>query len=216
MEEYKGRTELLRDGLSDGNLGLLITAVSSVDRGSYICAVEDSDGYADAVVELEVSDPFSQIVHPWKVALAVVVTLLVGSIVIIAFLLRKNRRQRSFIVYLLIKKAAQSREHRAESESSQPLNYHSNNLEYCAEIVWRDPDPDENHSIVDWLMAACRMVWPNKTDMPADVQFAKIDRQPNHVLLRLWKQLKDEEKFQNYPRKLREKEAASSVSGHDP
>ena len=26
--------------------------------------------------------------------------------------------------------------------------------------------PDENHSIVDWLMAACRMVWPNKSDIP--------------------------------------------------
>uniref|UniRef100_A0A8C2TWJ9 Ig-like domain-containing protein n=1 Tax=Coturnix japonica TaxID=93934 RepID=A0A8C2TWJ9_COTJA len=91
MEEYKGRTELLRDGLSDGNLGLLITAVSSVDRGSYICAVEDSDGYADAVVELEVSDPFSQIVHPWKVALAVVIILLVGSSVLIIFFLHRKQ-----------------------------------------------------------------------------------------------------------------------------
>ncbi|XP_015734041.1 uncharacterized protein LOC107321542 isoform X4 [Coturnix japonica] len=90
MEEYKGRTELLRDGLTNGNLDLRITAVSSADSGSYICAVEDGDGYADAVVELEVSDPFSQIVHPWKVALGLVVTLLVGSFLIIAFLLRKQ------------------------------------------------------------------------------------------------------------------------------
>ncbi|XP_072213860.1 myelin-oligodendrocyte glycoprotein-like [Excalfactoria chinensis] len=89
MEKYKGRTELLRDGLSNGNLDLRITAVTSADSGTYICAVEDADGYAEAVVELEVSDPFSQIVHPWKVALAVVVTLLVGSsVVIIVFLLR--------------------------------------------------------------------------------------------------------------------------------
>ena len=55
MEEYKGRTELLRDGLSDGNLDLRITAVSSSDSGSYSCAVQDGDGYADAVVDLEVS-----------------------------------------------------------------------------------------------------------------------------------------------------------------
>ena len=55
MEEYKGRTELLRDGLSDGNLDLRITAVSSSDSGSYSCAVQDDDGYAEAVVELEVS-----------------------------------------------------------------------------------------------------------------------------------------------------------------
>nr|BAF62974.1 BG antigen [Gallus gallus] len=94
MTEYKGRTELLRKGLSDGNLDLRITAVSSSDSGLYSCAVQDGDdGYAEALVELEVSDPFSQIVHPWKVALAVIVTILVGSFVIIAFLYRKKVTQ---------------------------------------------------------------------------------------------------------------------------
>nr|AHX37042.1 BG11 [Gallus gallus] len=93
MEEYEGRTELLRDGLSDGNLDLRIIAVSSSDSGLYSCVVQDDDGYAEAVVNLEVSDLFSQIVHPWKVALAVVVTILVGSFVIIAFLYRKKVAQ---------------------------------------------------------------------------------------------------------------------------
>ncbi|XP_031411944.1 myelin-oligodendrocyte glycoprotein isoform X1 [Meleagris gallopavo] len=93
MEEYKGRTELLRDGLPDGNLDLCITAVSSSDSGSYSCAVQDGDGYAEEMVNLEVSDPFSEIVHPWKVALAVVITLLLGSFVIIAFLHRKQAAQ---------------------------------------------------------------------------------------------------------------------------
>ena len=37
----------------------------------------------------------------------------------------------------------------------------------------------------------------------AGVQFTKINRQPNHILLQLWKQLKDDQKFQNHPRKLR-------------
>ena len=55
MEEYKGRTELLRDGPSYGNLDLRITAVSTSDSGSYSCAVQDDDGYAEALVELEVS-----------------------------------------------------------------------------------------------------------------------------------------------------------------
>ena len=55
MEEYKGRTELLRNGLSDGNLDLRITAVSSSDSGSYSCAVQDGDGYAEEMVNLEVS-----------------------------------------------------------------------------------------------------------------------------------------------------------------
>ncbi|XP_031461375.1 myelin-oligodendrocyte glycoprotein-like isoform X2 [Phasianus colchicus] len=104
MAEYKGRTELLRNGLSDGNLDLRITAVKSSDSGLYSCAVQDGDNYAEAVVDLEVSDPFSQIVHPWKVALAVVITLLVGSFAVIVFLYRKQ--------------AAQSRE---LSESFQPL-----------------------------------------------------------------------------------------------
>uniref|UniRef100_A0A8V0XDM4 Ig-like domain-containing protein n=1 Tax=Gallus gallus TaxID=9031 RepID=A0A8V0XDM4_CHICK len=49
MTEYKGRTELLRKGLSDGNLDLHITAVSSSDRGSYICIVQDDDGYSEAL-----------------------------------------------------------------------------------------------------------------------------------------------------------------------
>ncbi|XP_019466377.1 myelin-oligodendrocyte glycoprotein-like isoform X2 [Meleagris gallopavo] len=94
MEEYKGRTELLRNGLSDGNLDLRITAVRSSDSGSYSCAVQEGgDGYAEAVVNLEVSDPFSQIVHPWKVALAVVSTLLLGSFVITAFLCRERVAQ---------------------------------------------------------------------------------------------------------------------------
>ncbi|XP_072213941.1 myelin-oligodendrocyte glycoprotein-like [Excalfactoria chinensis] len=89
MEEYKGRTELLRDGLSDGNLDLRITAVSSSDTGAYSCVVQEGDAYAEDMLNLEVSDPFSQVIHPWKVALAVVITLLVGSIVGLAVLLRK-------------------------------------------------------------------------------------------------------------------------------
>ncbi|XP_072213849.1 myelin-oligodendrocyte glycoprotein-like [Excalfactoria chinensis] len=95
VKEYKGRTELLRDGLSDGNLDLCITAVSSTDSGTYICAVEDADGYAGAVVNLEVSgQPLFQITHPWKVALALVITLLVGSsVVTIIFLHRKQAAQ---------------------------------------------------------------------------------------------------------------------------
>ncbi|XP_021237685.1 myelin-oligodendrocyte glycoprotein-like, partial [Numida meleagris] len=104
MEEYKGRTELLRNGLSDGNLDLRITALSSSDSGSYSCAVQDFDDYAEAVVNLEVSDPFSHTVHPWKVSLAVVLTLLLGSFVIIVFLYRKQAAQR-----------------RELSESMQPL-----------------------------------------------------------------------------------------------
>jgi len=33
------------------------------------------------------------------------------------------------------------------------------------------------------------------------IQFAKIDHQPNHVLLQLWRQLEENQKFQNTPKK---------------
>uniref|UniRef100_A0A8C2TYU7 Ig-like domain-containing protein n=1 Tax=Coturnix japonica TaxID=93934 RepID=A0A8C2TYU7_COTJA len=55
MEEYKGRIELLRDGLSDGNLDLRITAVTSADSGTYSCVVQDGDHFAEGVMNLEVS-----------------------------------------------------------------------------------------------------------------------------------------------------------------
>ncbi|XP_072213851.1 myelin-oligodendrocyte glycoprotein-like [Excalfactoria chinensis] len=111
MEEYKGRTELLRNGLSDGNLDLRITAVSLADSGSYICAVQDGDAYEEDMLILEVSDSFCQNEGPWKVALVVVSILLVGS----AF----------FNIFLYRKQAAQSRK---LSESFQHLPSPSNNL----------------------------------------------------------------------------------------
>ncbi|XP_031461368.1 myelin-oligodendrocyte glycoprotein-like isoform X2 [Phasianus colchicus] len=92
MAEYKGRTELLRNGLSDGNLDLRISAVRSSDSGSYSCVVQDGDNRGEAVVNLEVSDPFSQIIYPWKVALAVVITLLLGLFGITIFLYKKQER----------------------------------------------------------------------------------------------------------------------------
>eukprot|EP00076_Gallus_gallus_P038095 XP_025003633.1 uncharacterized protein MOG isoform X18 [Gallus gallus] len=68
-------------------------SVSSSDSGSYMCTVQDDGGYVEAMVNLQVSDPFSHIVHPWKVALAVVLTLLFASFVIIVFLHRMQAAQ---------------------------------------------------------------------------------------------------------------------------
>jgi len=36
----------------------------------------------------------------------------------------------------------------------------------------------------------------------AGVQFAKIYLQPNHVLVQLWRQMKDNQKFENCPKNL--------------
>jgi len=33
------------------------------------------------------------------------------------------------------------------------------------------------------------------------VQFAKVNHQPNHILLQLWRQLEDNQKFQKHPKK---------------
>uniref|UniRef100_A0A8B9ZED0 Ig-like domain-containing protein n=1 Tax=Anas platyrhynchos TaxID=8839 RepID=A0A8B9ZED0_ANAPL len=55
MGTYAGRTELVRDGLSAGSLDLRITGLRPSDDGLYICNVKNADGYAEAIVELEVS-----------------------------------------------------------------------------------------------------------------------------------------------------------------
>ncbi|XP_074020824.1 butyrophilin subfamily 1 member A1-like [Numenius arquata] len=55
MEEYAGRTELSRDGLSSGSLDLRLSGLRPSDDGQYICTVQDAASYAEAMVELEVS-----------------------------------------------------------------------------------------------------------------------------------------------------------------
>ncbi|XP_014817251.1 PREDICTED: butyrophilin subfamily 3 member A2-like [Calidris pugnax] len=55
MEEYIGRTELARDGLSGGSLDLQISELRPSDDGQYVCTVQDAGTYAEAMVELEVA-----------------------------------------------------------------------------------------------------------------------------------------------------------------
>ncbi|XP_054663442.1 butyrophilin subfamily 1 member A1-like isoform X8 [Grus americana] len=55
MEEYVGRTELVRDGLSSGHLDLRISALRPSDDGQYVCTVTDGASYGEATVDLEVS-----------------------------------------------------------------------------------------------------------------------------------------------------------------
>ncbi|KAM6228168.1 butyrophilin subfamily 3 member A2-like [Porphyrio hochstetteri] len=55
MEEYVGRTELVRDGLSRGSLDLRITGLRPSDDGQYVCTVTDGMAYGEAVVDLEVA-----------------------------------------------------------------------------------------------------------------------------------------------------------------
>ncbi|XP_014804705.1 PREDICTED: LOW QUALITY PROTEIN: butyrophilin subfamily 3 member A2-like [Calidris pugnax] len=55
MEEYDGRTELARDGLSRGILDLRISGLRPSDNGQYVCTVQDGASYGEAVVELKVA-----------------------------------------------------------------------------------------------------------------------------------------------------------------
>uniref|UniRef100_A0A8B9VRN7 Ig-like domain-containing protein n=1 Tax=Anas zonorhyncha TaxID=75864 RepID=A0A8B9VRN7_9AVES len=55
MGAYAGRTELARDGLSDGSLDLRITGLRLSDDGLYVCIVKDGDAYDEATVHLVVS-----------------------------------------------------------------------------------------------------------------------------------------------------------------
>ncbi|GAB0201607.1 butyrophilin subfamily 3 member A2 [Grus japonensis] len=55
MEEYVGRTELVRDGLSRGRLDLRISGLRPSDDGQYVCTVTDGASYGEATVDVEVS-----------------------------------------------------------------------------------------------------------------------------------------------------------------
>ncbi|KAM6233278.1 butyrophilin subfamily 3 member A3-like, partial [Porphyrio hochstetteri] len=55
LEEYVGRTELVRDGLSSGSLDLRISRLRPSDDGQYVCTVTDGASDGEALVYLEVT-----------------------------------------------------------------------------------------------------------------------------------------------------------------
>ncbi|XP_075769767.1 butyrophilin subfamily 1 member A1-like isoform X1 [Pelodiscus sinensis] len=55
MPEYHGRTELLKDSITDGNVELGIINVRPSDEGQYHCSVQDGDFQEEAVLELKVA-----------------------------------------------------------------------------------------------------------------------------------------------------------------
>ncbi|XP_043384246.1 myelin-oligodendrocyte glycoprotein-like [Chelonia mydas] len=56
MPEYQGRTELLKAGLTDGNVPLRILNIRPSDEGQYHCFVQDGTFYEETVLELQVAD----------------------------------------------------------------------------------------------------------------------------------------------------------------
>uniref|UniRef100_A0A8C3GH02 Butyrophilin subfamily 1 member A1 n=1 Tax=Cairina moschata TaxID=8855 RepID=A0A8C3GH02_CAIMO len=55
MWAYSGRTELARDGLSDGRLDLRIFGLRPSDDGQYVCTVKNADDYGETIVDLDVT-----------------------------------------------------------------------------------------------------------------------------------------------------------------
>ncbi|XP_039358216.1 butyrophilin subfamily 1 member A1-like [Mauremys reevesii] len=53
--EYQGRTELLKAGLTDGNVPLRILNIRHSDEGKYHCFVQDDTSYEETILELRVA-----------------------------------------------------------------------------------------------------------------------------------------------------------------
>uniref|UniRef100_A0A674K2R1 Ig-like domain-containing protein n=1 Tax=Terrapene triunguis TaxID=2587831 RepID=A0A674K2R1_9SAUR len=56
-QKYQGRTALLKDGFTSGNVSLKLKNVQSADEGMYSCIVKSNEWSADAATELKIAVP---------------------------------------------------------------------------------------------------------------------------------------------------------------
>uniref|UniRef100_A0A8C3FLW8 Ig-like domain-containing protein n=1 Tax=Chrysemys picta bellii TaxID=8478 RepID=A0A8C3FLW8_CHRPI len=64
MPQYQGRTELLKAGLTDGNVSLRILNIRRSDEGQYHCFVQDDTFYEETVLELRVAGHLQALFFP--------------------------------------------------------------------------------------------------------------------------------------------------------
>ncbi|XP_068933928.1 myelin-oligodendrocyte glycoprotein-like isoform X2 [Petaurus breviceps papuanus] len=89
--DYRGRTKLVRDGITSGNVTLKIQNIRASDKGWYKCHFDNGSHQEEAVMELCVSgEGVKQEVRPWLVIfIEIIIAERVLSFVIsVVFILR--------------------------------------------------------------------------------------------------------------------------------
>ncbi|XP_006039140.2 myelin-oligodendrocyte glycoprotein-like [Alligator sinensis] len=90
MPEYQGRTELLKDGFTNGSVDLKIASVQLSDEGQYTCFIQDDVITEEAQMEIKVTDHSSQKVPAWIVVLGVIMVVLFGVIILTVYFSKRK------------------------------------------------------------------------------------------------------------------------------
>uniref|UniRef100_A0A6I8N2K7 Uncharacterized protein n=1 Tax=Ornithorhynchus anatinus TaxID=9258 RepID=A0A6I8N2K7_ORNAN len=130
MEEYRERTELLNDFITDGRMTVLLHDVRVSDNGSYHCRFQNSQHVAKSTLDLVVAASFFRTVSPSTVALAVILPVLVLLMAGAVCLLWKRHRKK--------KKKKKKRENTWNELLSS--NYSWRRSQSCMVDITLDPD----------------------------------------------------------------------------
>ncbi|XP_019354918.1 butyrophilin subfamily 1 member A1 isoform X2 [Alligator mississippiensis] len=90
MPEYQGRTELLKDGFTNGSVDLKIASVRLSDEGQYTCFIQDDVITEEAQMEIKVTDHSSQKVPAWIVVLGVIMVVLFGVVILTVYFSKRK------------------------------------------------------------------------------------------------------------------------------
>uniref|UniRef100_A0A8C0H6Z5 Butyrophilin subfamily 1 member A1 n=1 Tax=Chelonoidis abingdonii TaxID=106734 RepID=A0A8C0H6Z5_CHEAB len=94
MPEYQGRTEFLKDDITNGRVFLRIRNVRPSDDGPYVCFFQSTVSYENATLELQVAGQ----VNPWMVALGVILPLLAVLPALASYCFWRQRRAKGGVM----------------------------------------------------------------------------------------------------------------------